>query len=340
MMNWQNKNTLAFVLMLFFLLLTLSLVFIWFFLKTEPLPVSFEKDIREVVLYSSMQENQLDLIKREFEGTFPDIRLTYFQAGSGKIFTKISAEMQSDGFEADLLWIADPHPYDSLIENNMIEPYESFYSKDIPMQFSDPRNYLTPTRLLIMVFAYNTHYFEKQSIPQTWVDLPGFKGLIFSDPVSSGSSLTSMKMLVDNPEFGWTYLEKLKEGGAQLCSGSGATAYQVGIGKSMLAIIPDNVALMAKMLGQSIEFIYPQDITIAWASPIALLAKGKHKEEAKIFIDFMLSDEGQRILYRAGVSPIRGPLAPKIPIHALVAQDYDMPKKEFFMHFDNIFLEK
>ncbi len=339
MIYWKNKNPLTLAL-LSFLILSLSLVLIWFVWETDPLPVPSGDKKREVILYSSMQENQLDLIKREFESTFPDIKLTYYQAGSGKIFTKISAEMQSDSSEADLLWVADSHSYDGLIEDNMIEPYESFYAKDIPVQFRDPRNFLTPTRLLVMVFAYNTHYLEKHTIPQTWADLPGFEGLIISDPVSSGSSLTSLKILAENPKFGWSYLEKLKEGGAQLCSGSGATAYQVGVGKAMMAITPDNVALMAKMLGQSIDFIYPKDMTIAWASPIALLAKGKHKQEARTFIDFMLSDEGQRILYTAGVSPIRGPLAPRLVMQDPVDQEPGMSKKEFLMHFDDIFLNK
>ncbi|AEV29167.1 ABC-type Fe3+ transport system, periplasmic component [Sphaerochaeta pleomorpha str. Grapes] len=324
----------------FLLILSISIFLIWFLLGTKNLPVSAGSEKRKVVLYTSMQENQLDLIKREFEDTFPDIELSYFHAGSGKIFTKISAEMQSDSLEADLLWIADPLSYDRLIEEHMIEPYKSIYCEDIPLQFKDMQYLLTPTRLLVMVFAYNTHLLEKSAIPQSWAELPGFKGLILSDPVSSGSSLTSLKMLVENPEFGWSYLEKLKQGGTQLCSGSGATAYQVGEGKALLAVIPDNVALMAKQLGQSIDFVYPQDTTIAWASPIALLAKGNHKKEAKIFIDFMLSDEGQRILYSAGVSPIRGPLAPKIPLQETVTKESEISKNEFMIHFDNIFLTK
>jgi iron(III) transport system substrate-binding protein len=325
---------------LFFLLLSLSLFLIWFLVGNKEIAEPEVSEKRKLVLYSSMQENQLDLIKREFEDTFPDIELNYFHAGSGKIFTKIAAEMQSDSLEADLLWVADSQSYDKLIAENMIEPYESIYCGDIPRQFQDPHHFVTPTRLMVMVFAYNTHLLEKSMIPRTWADLPSFEGLLLSDPVSSGSSLTFLEMLAENPSFGWPYLEKLKEGGAQLCSGSGATAYQVGTGKALLAVIPDNVALMAKQLGQSIDFVYPQDATLAWASPLALLSKGKHRKEAKMFIDFMLSDEGQKILYTTGVSPIRGPLVSKISMQTMITEGFSISKEDFITHFDTVFLKK
>lgn len=49
---------------------------------------------RHVVMYSSLQELQLETLKKAFESRYPDIQLDYYCAGTGKILTKVSTERQ------------------------------------------------------------------------------------------------------------------------------------------------------------------------------------------------------------------------------------------------------
>ena len=48
-----------------------------------------------VMLYSSMQEDQLLAIKRGFEAAYPDITMEYYFAGTGRVMTKIATEAQA-----------------------------------------------------------------------------------------------------------------------------------------------------------------------------------------------------------------------------------------------------
>ena len=48
-----------------------------------------------VMLYSSMQEDQIVAIKKGFEAKYPDIKMDYYFAGTGKVITKIAAEKQA-----------------------------------------------------------------------------------------------------------------------------------------------------------------------------------------------------------------------------------------------------
>lgn len=41
------------------------------------------------MLYSSMQEDQLNAIKQAFEKKYPDIKMDYYFAGTGKVITKL-----------------------------------------------------------------------------------------------------------------------------------------------------------------------------------------------------------------------------------------------------------
>lgn len=49
-----------------------------------------------VMLYSSLKEKQLVAVKEAFEAKYPGIVMDYYQAGTGKIKTKIATEQQAD----------------------------------------------------------------------------------------------------------------------------------------------------------------------------------------------------------------------------------------------------
>ena len=50
-----------------------------------------------VMLYSSLKEKQLVAVKEAFEAKYPGIVMDYYQAGTGKIKTKIATEQQAGG---------------------------------------------------------------------------------------------------------------------------------------------------------------------------------------------------------------------------------------------------
>ena len=64
-----------------------------------------------VMLYSSMQEDQLMAIKEGFEKKYPNIKMDYYFAGTGKVITKIATEHQSGQVAADVIWVGDPSDY-------------------------------------------------------------------------------------------------------------------------------------------------------------------------------------------------------------------------------------
>ena len=61
-----------------------------------------------VMLYSSMQEDQLVAIKEGFEKKYPNVKMDYYFAGTGKVITKIATEHQSGQVAADVIWVGDP----------------------------------------------------------------------------------------------------------------------------------------------------------------------------------------------------------------------------------------
>ena len=108
-----------------------------------------------VMLYSSMQEDQLNAVKKAFEKKYPDIKLDYYFAGTGKVITKIATEAKSGQVAADVIWVGDPADYIGFKKMGILQKYSSPEAKAIDPVFIDKEGYYTGARMMNMGIAYN-----------------------------------------------------------------------------------------------------------------------------------------------------------------------------------------
>jgi len=118
-----------------------------------------------VMLYSSMQEDQLLAIKKGFEAKYPHITMEYYFAGTGRVMTKIATEAQAGTVGADVIWVGDPADYISFKEIGILEKYSSPEAYAIDATYIDPEGYYTGTRLMNMGIAYNTVFVTEEEAP-------------------------------------------------------------------------------------------------------------------------------------------------------------------------------
>ncbi len=260
---------------------------------------------RPLMLYSSLQELQLETIKEGFEQEHPDIELAYYSCGTGKLLTTLLSQHQGQTnscCKADLVWmIGDSASYKELLDSNLLCEYHSPYEYSLPKVYrqNDPR--LITTRLITMGFAYNTLTIEDP--PRTWKELAkSGRKIAIADPFNSGTAFHTLDVLSSNPLFGWEYLAELKDSGLEISGGSSSVANQVWLGNYPIGIVPDYIAKSEMLLGKPIDFIYPEDFAVVIPSPIGIMKESKMLEEAMLFVDYILSPEGQAILSSIGKS--------------------------------------
>ena len=95
-----------------------------------------------VMLYSSMQEDQLNAVKKAFEKKYPNIKLDYYFAGTGKVKTKIFTEAKGGQVAADVIWVGDPADYIGFkADGKILQKYESPEAKNIDKAFIDPEGF-------------------------------------------------------------------------------------------------------------------------------------------------------------------------------------------------------
>ena len=96
-----------------------------------------------ITIYSSVHEDVLAAIAKEFNSRTPDVELKYFRLGTTKIIAKVNAEVKAGGIRADLVWTAEPAYFEELKQRGLIVKYLSPAAKDIPKLFIDPDGYYT-----------------------------------------------------------------------------------------------------------------------------------------------------------------------------------------------------
>jgi len=267
-----------------------------------------------VMLYSSMKEDQLAALQKAFTKKYPKVKMDYYTAGTGKVMTKLAAEIQAGKIGADIIWVGEPTNYLSLKAQGVLLPYVSPEARTMPKQFIDKDNTYCAARLVAMVLVYNTNAVKGADIPKDWEDLlnPKFKDrIVITDPAMSGTSLYTVGGLVQNPKYGWTFIEKLKANGMRLESGSTSTVEKVGTGDYDIGIGADYIAENLKEKGSPIDFVYPKSGISVIASPVAIIKTSANIEAAKLLYNYILSVEGQTVLASAGVVPVRAEVKPK-----------------------------
>ncbi|MCK9526268.1 MAG: ABC transporter substrate-binding protein [Limnochordia bacterium] len=260
-----------------------------------------------VMLYSSMQEDQLLAIKKGFEAAYPDITMEYYFAGTGRVMTKIATEAQAGTVGADVIWVGDPADYISFKEIGILQQYSSPEAYAIDKAYIDPEGYYTGARLMNMGIAYNTMFVTAEEAPKTWNELlePRWNDqVVMTDPGTSGTSKFWLNAIVSNDKYGIDFIQALKDNRMYIESGSSATHNQVAAGAYHIGVCLDYMTANLIALGSPVEFVFPED-TVAIFSPIGLVKDSSNNENGKLLYDFILSQEGQKILVNENLISVR-----------------------------------
>ena len=309
---------------------------------------AFSAPSGKVMMYSSMQEDQLVAIKRGFEAKYPGIIMDYYFAGTGRVITKIATEHQAGQVAADVIWVGDPADYLSFKKEGILQKYSSPEAAAIDAKFIDPDGYYTGARMMNMGIGYNSALVQPEEAPQSWNDLLDSKWegqIVMTDPSSAGTTKYFVAALLANPEYGEEYFKKLRANGCELESGTTATHNQVAASAYQVGIMLDYVSHNLMAQGSPIGFTYLKKDLISIFSPIGLVKGSPNNENGKLLYDFILSKEGQEILVANNLLSVRNDIDQKgVDVEAIAksAMAVDLESlaansNKILATFDNIF---
>ena len=277
----------------------------------------------KVMLYSSMQEAQLQAIEQAFEAKYPGVDMEYYYAGGGKLVTKMTTEAQDGGqIASDLVWLGDPSDYEAFKAKGWLQPYVSPETEHIAKEYMDPEGYYTAGRLVTMGIAWNIGLVEEADAPKTWEDLldPKWQNqIIMTDPAQASTTKYWMAAMMQSEKYGPAFFEKLRANGVELESGTTATHNRVADASYMVGICLDYVSANLIAEGSPMAFHYTTDDVITMTSPIAMIKGCANEENAKLLMDFILSKEGQEVLVANNLVSVRDDVEMQVDTSAIAA---------------------
>ena len=296
----------------------------------------------KVMLYSSMQEAQLQALEQAFEAKYPGVDMEYYYAGGGKLVTKMTTEAQDGGqIASDLVWLGDPSDYEVFKANGWLEPYISPETEHIAKEYMDPEGYYTAGRLVTMGIAWFIGVDEADA-PKTWNDLldPKWQGqIIMTDPAQASTTKYWMAAMMQSEKYGPEYFQKLRDNGVELESGTTATHNRVADASYQVGICLDYVSANLIAEGSPMAFHYTTEDVITMTSPIAMIKGCANPDNAKLLMDFILSKDGQEVLVANNLVSVRDDVEMKVDTSAIAAINMQVDYTELGAHLQE-YLDK
>lgn len=257
----------------------------------------------KVAFYSGMIENQaLRPMAEAFKKKYPFIAVDYYRGDSRSLVLKSLTEQRARRVVGDI--VESTGGAEALSKAGAVVPFSSPPAEGFPPSYIGPGNMWIASRLDYFGTAYNTKAVTDGEVPKTYEALldPKWKGAIAwrADSEIGAPMFIASVLRIMGKDAGEAYLKKLSAQRVVNYSGSPrALVDRVGEGEYKLALfIYAHHPLISKQKGAPLDtqMLEPVPATV---STIQLARNAPHPHAAMLFIDFMLSKEGQEVLREA-----------------------------------------
>ncbi len=295
------------------------------------------KEEKTLVYYSTADIRDGTAMVHAFQKKYPFIEPKLFRLGSTQVVVKVLQEHRGGAHLFDVI-SATSFQFYEIFKEDLFQKYDSPERRAFLDDFKDKEGYWTSVYHNASIIAYNTNLLKQADLPKSYDDLLDLKW--------------KGKMLMDNRETEWyaSMLQVLgREKGQQLMRGLAKQNLSFRPGRTLITQVLasgeaplavnnyDHLVQSAKKRGAPVESI-PANPVISRVTPIALGRYAPHPNIGKLFVDFSLSEEGQKILRSFGRSSARKGIEPddlqkkgvKLYVSDIsLAKDYARYDKEF-----------
>ena len=260
-----------------------------------PSAYSADRTLTVVAAYGSKEEIFGEFTKKT------GISVQFIDMSSGEVLAR--AEAEGGKPMADLWFGGGADSFIKAGQKGLLEAYLSPEAATVPAHYKDPAGYWTGVSLVMAGFLVNTEVLaeKKLPVPESWADLikPEYKGeVLVADPAISGTTYAMAACLLQKmgEEEGWKYLEALSKNVPFFAKRGGEPPKKVAAGEMAVGIAPLSGEFINMKKKFPIDTVFPKD-GIPWVpAGMAIFKNAKNPAEAKAFVDWALSIDGQKII--------------------------------------------
>ncbi|MDR1704515.1 MAG: ABC transporter substrate-binding protein [Clostridiales bacterium] len=263
------------------------------------------EDAGSVYVYMPSPSGLADKLAAGFEAQ-TGIKVEQFQGTTGEILARLEAEAANP--IADVVILASWADGLSMKAGDKLLAYAPANADLMHETWRDADDMLFGTSASAVGVIYNTTIFPELSAD--WADLAAgeYKDqLVFPDPTKSGAAKDFIAGYINNKgEDGWAVWEDMAANGMTVPGANAAALEAVTTGeKGILIAGVDYNGYSSHDKGEPINIYYPAGGTVINPRPAMILKTSPNVDNAKAFMDYLLSDEAQRFVADAYLLPGR-----------------------------------
>ena len=271
-----------------------------------------------VTVVTSFSKDVTDPIKAAFEAANPGMTLEVQNksTSSGVVYLE---ETRSNN-QTDLFWASAPDAFVTLKDQGLLFPFRPSV-EGIPetvgsYHVNDLDGYFFGFAASGYGMMWNERYLDANGIeaPAEWDDLTEAQyhdHVVIAAPSRSGTTHLTIETILQGEgwEDGWKLLKRMGGNFQQVTDRSFGVPDAVNSGQAGVGIVIDFFGFSARASGFPVDFAYPSVTTVVPAN-IGIVSNPPNQAGAEAFVNFLLSEEGQLVLFDPAIQ--RLPINPAV----------------------------
>ena len=239
--------------------------------------------------------------------------------------------------EVDIFWGGESALFEKLAEQKLLQKVEisreawdsipTSVGTPKPIPLKDKDGFWVGTALEPYGLVYHPKKIQRLGItePREWDDLlnPKLRGEVAQcAPTRSSSSNATYEVILSmyGEDKGWEWLTKLAGNTGHFTARSRDVPTVVAKGEYSAGFaVPSYMAFEEKLAGFDIKFVAPKNAFVT-PEPMAILAGARNPKAARAFVEFLLTERGQKVFMERGLFPI----TPKYKVHGAPGSPAEM----------------
>jgi len=246
-------------------------------------------------LYTSFPPDDVAALNAAFEKRY-GVKARAWRAASEKVLQRVVAEAQAGRDEVDLV-DSNSVPLELMRRQGLLQAVRSPHQAElIPAAVPAHREWAW-ARLSVFVQAYNTRLVKKTELPATYAELldPRWKGRLGIE-ASDEDWFAEVVQALGEEKGLRLFRDLAAKNGLSVRRGHSLLAQMVASGEVPFALTVYNfTAEQLKGQGAPLEW-FTLAPAVAHGNGFAVLRRAPHPHAALLYYDFMIGEEGQRIL--------------------------------------------
>ncbi len=252
-----------------------------------------------LVLYSSMTDNDLNNLIDSFGELYPDVEIEIVNGSGGELMARIRAEKENP--QGDIMWGALSNS-DGDAYSDLFLHWLSDYEDEVMDDYKSGNGFYSLDHLSTVVFAVNVELEQELGLDiRTYEDLldPKLSGRIYiADPNSSSSAWNNLSNIFavygNDSDEAWAIVEGLMKNKMVIGTSSSVAFKGVNDGEYVVGLTyEDGAATLPKAGSEEIRIQYPENGASAFAFGCAVIQGAKNEAAAKAMVNYLMSAEGQ-----------------------------------------------